>query len=304
VALVLGGGGARGIAHVGVLRFLEEVGFTPHIICGSSIGAIIGARYAQVLSWRVVWEDVNRALESEAFKEASSEFSDETEGNPFQEFMRIVNRGIACTKAFASMSLVSEEAYMNALSQFIPQDTLIEETRVAFAAVAVDLVSGREVVITRGSILKAVAASASIPGIFPPVKWNGMLLADGGWIDVLPASAARILGADVVVGVWVGKKIDVMEPLNNTFDVVYRADDIARHYLNWIRRDECDVIIEPDVGTYLWNQFSAKDELFEKGYEAAASSWARIKGTLSKVRILRYFRRSPDRRGVFRPVVV
>ena len=286
VALALGGGGARGIAHIGVLKFFEEVGFRPSIICGTSIGAIVGARYAQVPSWKVLWEDLHRSLESESFKRASSEFS-ERESNPFQEFMRLISKGIALSKAMATTSLVSERAFFTALGEFIPHDTLIEETRITFAAVAADLLSGREVILARGSIIKAVAASASIPGIFPPIRWGDMLLTDGGWVDVVPAFAARVLGADFVIGVWVSKSLELCERLGNAFDVVYRSDDIARYYLGWMRREECDALIEPEVGSYLWNQFEAKDELFEAGYVAAKRAWPRIKRAMAAFRLKR-----------------
>ncbi len=278
VALVLGGGGARGFAHVGVLRFLEEQGFVPHIICGSSIGAIIGGKYALVPSWRVLWEHINRALESEAFERASSEFVESSEkGNPFQEFWSIISKGLAYSRALTTCSLVSLDNYMAAFREFFPHDPLIEHTRIPFAAVAVDLVSGREVILTRGSMVKAVAASSSIPGVFPPIRWLGeMLLVDGGWVDVLPALAAYLLGADVTIGVWVGKDISVYQEVKNAFDVVYRADEIARHYLNWLRRRECTFIIEPDVGRYMWNEFDRREEILQRGYEAAERTWPEI----------------------------
>lgn len=298
-ALVLGGGGARGIAHIGVLKFLEEVGFVPDIICGTSIGAIIGARYAQVPSWKVVWEDVNCALESETFEKASSEFMEENDKkNPFQEFMSIISKGIAYSKAIATTSLVSEKSYLKALQEFIPYDTLIEETRIPFAAVATDLLTGKEVILTKGPIIKAVAASASIPGIFPPIKWGNYLLTDGGWVDVLPALAAYILGADFIIGVWVSKSLDLLEEMKNAFDIVYRADDIARFYLNWLRRNECDAIIEPDVGHYTWNQFNEKDEIFKKGYDAAKSTWPEISKCLKKGKIFNSFTQTEEEKDL------
>ena len=296
IALVLGGGGARGIAHIGVLKFLEEQGFCPNIICGTSIGAIVGARYSQVLSWKVVWEDVNRALESEAFEKASSEFLDENEKkNPFQEFMNIISKGIAYSKALTHTSLVSEKSFINALEVFIPQNTLIEETRIPFAAVATDLISGHEVIITRGPIVKAVAASSAIPGIFPPIEWGRYLLVDGGWVDVLPAIAAYILGADFIIGVYVGKNLELTEEIKNSFDVVYRSDDISRHYLNWLRKDECDFIIYPNVGHILWNQFHQKDLLFQEGYKAAKEAWPKIKRAMAKAKLKRFLPSSKKR---------
>ncbi len=289
IGLALGGGGARGLAHIGVLKILEENGIKPDIICGTSIGAIVGGKYAHIPSWRIVWEDVVRAIEGEAFKKAGMELFAEEEGrkNPFQEFLKVVEKGILYSRAIASTSLVSPKAYMEAIKDFFGQDFLIEETRIPFAAVATDLITGAEVIITRGSMVKAVAASAAIPGIFPPVKWHDFLLIDGGWTEILPATCARLMGADFVIGVWIGKDISEFAGVNNSFEVVSRADEITRHYLGVLRKKECDFIIEPDVGKFVWSEFDKKDEIFVKGEKAAAETMKELKKKLKQEKLKR-----------------
>jgi len=191
IGLALAGGGARGLSHIGVLKVFEERGVIPDIICGTSIGAIVGGKYALVPSWKVVWEDYKRSFEGEAFKKAGMELLQEEEThNPFQEFLKIINRGIVYSKALTSLSLVSLKSYLEAIEDYFLYDTFIEETRIPFGAVALDMKTGKEVLLTRGSLVKAVAASSALPGIFPPVPWGDYLLVDGGWVDVMPSSCA------------------------------------------------------------------------------------------------------------------
>ncbi len=293
IGLALGGGGARGLAHIGVLKVLEENGIIPDIICGTSIGAVVGGKYAHIPSWRVVWEDVVRAIEGEAFKKAGMELFEEEEDerkNPFQEFLKVVEKGILYSRAIASTSLVSLKAYMEAVKDFFGRDFLIEETRIPFAAVATDLIKGAEVIITRGSMVKAVAASAAIPGIFPPIKWHDFLLVDGGWTEVLPATCARLLGADFVIGVWIGRDISEFSGVSNSFEVVSRADEITRHYLGVLRKSECDFIIEPDVGKFVWSEFDKKEEIFVRGEEAAEERIGELKKKLKQENLKKLFR--------------
>ncbi len=293
IALALGGGGARGLSHVGVLKVLEENGIIPDIICGTSIGAIIGGKYAHIPSWKTVWEDVLRAIEGEAFKRAGMElFEEEDEKkNPFHEFLKVIEKGILYSRAIASTSLVSYKAYIEAIKDFFGRDFFIEETRMPFAAVATDLITGAEVILSRGSMVKAVAASSAIPGIFPPIEWNNFLLVDGGWTEVMPSTCARLMGADFVIGVWIGRDISEFLGVHNSFEVVSRADEITRHYLGVLRKQECDFIIEPDVGKFVWSDFDKKEEIFKKGEEAASESIERLKKIIKMKRLTTLFKK-------------
>lgn len=173
IGLALGSGSARGLAHIGVLRALREAGLTVDVVAGTSIGALIGAVYAA------------GKLDSLAAT--------------FQSFDR---RRIA---SFFDVALprsgLLDGARISALVRsHVPSETIAELPK-PFAAVATDVASGEEVVIRSGDVIDAVRASISVPGILTPVRWNGRILVDGGLVNPVPVTAARALGAGVVIAV-------------------------------------------------------------------------------------------------------
>lgn len=178
VGLALGGGSARGWAHIGVIRVLEEEGIEPEIICGTSMGALVGAAYAtdqldnlEEVARSMRWRDVVG-------------FVDPT----------LVGGLVKAKRAFAFLHRRLE-------------DHLIEEIEVPFAAVATDLTTGREVWLREGPMLKAVRASCALPGLVQPV-WDGhRWLADGVLVNPVPASVCRSLGADTVIAVDLGRSL-------------------------------------------------------------------------------------------------
>lgn len=172
IGLVLGGGAARGWAHIGVLRALQEAGIKPDVVCGTSIGALVGAVYANGdLDWlehwvsRLTWQTVVRLLDVR------------------------VSGGILGGKKVI-------EVFSNRFS-----DRAIPDLPVSFAAVATELDTGREVWLQEGSVIDAVRASIAIPGIFPPVWRDGVWLVDGGLSNPVPVSVARALRSDCVIAI-------------------------------------------------------------------------------------------------------
>jgi NTE family protein len=178
VGLALGSGSARGWAHIGVIRALEKAGVRPDLLCGTSIGALVGAAYAA--------GDLDR-LESWA-----------------------TGLGIGDVVGFVDVSLSGGLLKGDRLMEFFRlhfADRPIEELGVPFAAVATSLHTGAEVWLRRGSTLDAVRASIALPGLFAPVRWEGALLVDGGLVNPVPVSLARALGADIVIAVDLGSDI-------------------------------------------------------------------------------------------------
>ena len=173
IGLALGSGSARGWAHIGVLRALGEAGIEPDVVCGTSIGAIVGALYA---SGRL---------------------------DAFEGWVRKLTRRDVL--AYLDVSLAGggfiEGKRLADVFRAHFGDITIEQLPVPFVAVATDLMSGREVWLRKGSLLQALRASMSLPGIFTPVKQNGTWLVDGGLVNPVPISVCRALGADLVIAV-------------------------------------------------------------------------------------------------------
>ena len=175
IALVLGGGAARGFAHVGVIRVLEQEQVPIDMIVGTSVGSLIGAIYAY---------DVN------SFELEWSAFTLERD-DVFDYDLRTVLSGMGAAKGDKLEEFVRAK---------VPTVN-IEDLKIPFAAVATDLNRGARVVLDRGPVARAVRASCAIPGVFPPVEHQGSLLVDGGVLDNIPASVARERGADIVIAV-------------------------------------------------------------------------------------------------------
>lgn len=169
--LALGGGGARGIAHLGVLKVLDETGLRPDFITGTSAGSIVGALYAGGYTWETI--------------------SEVTHAHDWTDMV---------TPVFPRMGLVRGDRLEKRLTDLLG-DRAIEELDVPFKAITVDLESGELFIMDRGPVARAVLASCSIPGIFEPLEHEGRLLVDGGVLNNLPTDVCREMGADVVLGV-------------------------------------------------------------------------------------------------------
>lgn len=173
IGLALGSGAARGWGHIGVIRALVRSGIRPDIVCGSSMGALIGAAYAAgTLDGLADWAD------------------------------KLSNRQVLRLMDFSLTSggLIEGGRLMEELDGFVA-DTSIESLPMAYAAVAADLDSGEEIWLKDGSLSQAVRASMALPGLFAPVRRQGRWLMDGGLVNPVPVSLCRDLGADVVIGV-------------------------------------------------------------------------------------------------------
>ncbi len=178
LGLALGSGSARGWAHLGVLRALEQAGIRPDIVCGTSIGALVGAAYA--------------AGELDRFE---------------QWVLRLkVADVLGFLDVTLSSGLVKGERLMSSFHRNVV-DRPIEELNTPFAAVATALHSGAEIWLRSGSTLSAVRASIAMPGLFTPVLHDGMVLVDGGLVNPVPVSLARAMGADIVIAVDLGSDI-------------------------------------------------------------------------------------------------
>ena len=246
IGLALGGGGARGIAHLGVWQRLQELGIPIHCVAGTSIGAIAGAIIA-----------AGRVDEALAWCEMSS-----WKKLPGLIFDR------PTTKALLLGRRVEEK-----LRQIIAAERFADLS-MPYAAVATDLNTGEAVVMQEGNLISAVRASMSIPGVFSPIERDGRVLVDGGLVNPLPVSACRALGAEVIIAVDVNPLGDPaaakpFEKLHIT-DVLLKSFGIFNYELT--RRElavnKPDVLIRPDVGQVVALDFRRVGPLVEIGRRA------------------------------------
>lgn len=251
VGLVLGGGAARGFAHVGVIRVLEREKIPFDVIVGTSVGSLVGAIYADKKS--------SFELEWIAFLLGEKDLFDYT----FTQLTQGLVRGDRLEE-FVQRRLAARE---------------IPELKIPFAAVATDIQSGETVVLRTGSVARAVRASSSIPGIFIPVRHQGRLLVDGGVLNNIPVDVARSLGAEVVIAVDLGATSKAAQ-VNNIFDAIVQTLHLMGAQSVEARLREADVVIRPAVTHFSAFDFSKKKEMVAVGIQAAEQALPRIREKL------------------------
>jgi NTE family protein len=250
IALVLGGGAARGFAHVGVIRALEQEKIPIDMIVGTSVGSLIGAIYASnVNSFELEW----------------TAFSLEKD--------QIFDYGIF--SAFTSMGFAKGDKLEEFVKSKVPVAN-IEDLKLPFAAIATDLNRGTRVVLDHGSVAKAVHASSAIPGVFSPVDHQGKLLVDGGVIENVPSSVAWERGADIVIAVDISQNV-INFNVTNLIDVMLQAVTIMSSENVKYMRKNADVLITPAVGDVGMLDFTQKKRCMQAGIEAAQKAMPDIK---------------------------
>ncbi len=287
VGLALGGGAARGLSHIGVLKVLEEHDIPIELIVGTSVGALVGGVYATTRSAAATEKRFRDFIFSGQFKRARFDFlkeSRQTQPRLLYNFVSLIKKGIFYSFSMAKTSWISAEHFEHNINSVL-DDVRIEDTAVAFAAVATDLNRGEEVVLRHGSLRRAVSASSAVPGLLPPVPWDGRLLIDGGWMCKVPVLPALRLGASIVLGVDVSKEIEDTSGLRSGLDIMVRANALKAEALKTMQCRFADVLIEPDVDHVHWADFSAVDQCIRLGEEAARSKIAEMK---RQIRVARF----------------
>ncbi len=233
--IALGGGAARGAAHIGVLRALQEHDTRPDFITGTSIGALVGGLYA----FGVDLDDLRKAAMG----------------------LRWVDMAAATLSRYG---LLSNGEIGKLVARFVG-DKRLEDAPIPFAALATDIHSGTPVVLKEGRLIDAIVASTSIPGIFVPAQHQGRMLVDGGLVENVPLSPLKAMGAEVLMAVDIngGRRYDKPQ---NVIDVILNAMDIAIDTTTQSQLRDADVVISLDLADYSRTDGRDVRELVAEGY--------------------------------------
>jgi len=295
IGLALGGGGARGLAHIGVLRVLEEEKIPIDLIAGTSIGALMGGAYASGMNPDELQKKADEYLNSPEFQSSAINAFEtahaKEEVGLTQRIQAYLRNRFYLIQALFKPGILSNEDFQATIDYFIP-DIQVEETRIPFRAVATDLVSGEQITFSKGSLRQAVMASCAVPGAIAPVKEGERLLSDGGIICLVPSPVARQEGADIVIAVVVDRGIGSEEP-RTVVDVYLRVNEIMGERLKQCELADADVVIRPEVGDLHWSSFSQAMNLIDEGENAAREKLDDIRRLMPGIKNWFRFRKLP-----------
>jgi NTE family protein len=252
IGLALGGGFARGFAHLGVLQVLEQNHIPIACIAGTSVGSILGAAYASGAPLaRII-----ATCRTLRFRDIGS--------------WRVSRLGLASNHRLGD------------LVERVFDSKQFDDLRIPLAVVATDLNTGEPVVLTHGNLVDAIRASCAFPGLFEPVKIGTRCLADGGLVAPVPTRAAREMGAEFVLGVSVGIQDGDRGSPSNIFQVVTRAVSAAQKHQLEVWERYADLVVRPDVQSFAWDAFDRADEAIEAGAAVAWRALPRIQKYLER----------------------
>ena len=251
LGLALGGGFARGIAHIGVLRVFEAEEIPIDFLAGTSVGALIGATFASGTS---LAEMERQGIETH-----------------FRDFGRWT---------LSRMGMATNDRLEHYLHKFTPAK-FFSELKIPLSIVATDIMTGESVHFTDGELGPAIRASCAYPGLFMPVHHQGRILVDGFLTETVPAEAARDMGADIVVGVHLEPGL-IESPPRNTIEIISRSFSIIQTAAAQLWHTDVDVLIEPEVHHILWDEFAKTPQLVAAGEAAARRALPKIRALLAK----------------------
>ncbi len=278
VGVVLSGGGAKGVAHIGALKVLEEAGIPVDYIAGTSMGAIVGGMYAigytpHMLDSMVRTQNWTYLL-SDRVPRSNMAFLERESREKYLLSVPLTRE----RKLKMPSGLVAGHNIYNLFSELTIDyhDSIsFDKLPIPFACVAYDMVTGKPVVLDRGSLPQAIRASMSIPGAFQPIRTNGMVLVDGGIANNFPADVAKKMGADIIIGIDVGAGLRTEDELNNLADLFDQITNFTGLETLEQNKKLADFYVHPDIEPYNAASFSAEaiDTLLLRGETAMRERW-------------------------------
>ncbi|MFC1631484.1 patatin-like phospholipase family protein [Candidatus Omnitrophota bacterium] len=292
VGLALGGGGVRGLAHIGVLRVFEQEGIPIDYIVGTSMGAVIGAGYALLGQSLPLEQKVLELLKRDEIVKLEALAA---ESRP-EEKRKIIESLASFVKELLLWNLkgikrcITSGAETKMIIKELTKDADFSQTKIPFACVACDLRTGEEVILKTGRMVESIMASSSVPAVFPPVEIGKRLLVDGAMTSEVPVEAVRSLGLDFVIAVNVESKI-FYEKFRNGMDILFQSDEIRSHELIRLKLAFADFVINPWLEDISWAAFSKGQTCIQQGEQAARQSIKKLKQALVKKRRMFFFKK-------------
>jgi NTE family protein len=253
IGLALGGGAARGFAHIGVIKALESQGIVPDIVVGTSAGSVVGALYAA--------GNNATTLQKMAYDMDESAISD-----------------WALPLFSKSSGVLKGEALQAYVNKAVNHRT-IEKLKIPFGAVASDLKTGQPILFQRGNTGMAVRASSAVPGVFQPVTISGHTYVDGGLVAPVPVRFARDMGAEFIIAVNISTQADA-QATNSSLEVIMQTFSIMGQRINQLELRDADIVIQPPLGRMGSSDFNNRAVAMQAGERATMAVMAQLKQKL------------------------
>lgn len=253
IGLALGGGAARGFAHIGVIKALEAQGIVPDLVVGTSAGSVVGALYAagnNASALQKMAIDMDEAAISDWALPLFSKSSGVLKGEALQAF---VNKAV--------------------------NHRTIEKLKIPFGAVASDLKTGQPILFQRGNTGMAVRASSAVPGVFQPVKIGEHTYVDGGLVAPVPVRFAREMGAEFIIAVNISTQAEA-QATNSSLEVIMQTFSIMGQRINQLELRDADIVIQPPLGKMASNDFNNRAGAMQAGERATLAVMAQLKQKL------------------------
>lgn len=275
VAVVLAGGGAKGAAHIGVLKALEELRVPVDVITGTSMGSYVGGLYATGMSADEIESFIETVDWNSGYRDRVDRSQRKVQDKEYEDrYQLTTDLGLRWGEVRASRGIVQGQGMLKLLRETtgnLPPFASFDDLAIPYRSVATDIIELKPVVIGEGYLVDAMMASMSVPGALPPYQLNGKMLVDGGVTNNMPVDVAHDLGADVVIAVDIGTEYKDEEDFTTFLTV---ADQLSNYLVRSTTARQAELLtdkdffLRPDVGDMETTEFDRMPEAFEKGYQA------------------------------------
>lgn len=282
IGLVLSGGGAKGLAHIGVLKVLEEEGIKIDYIAGTSMGAIIGGLYASGYTASEL-DSIFKIVDAEALvrdyiPRISKSFYEKRNDEIYALTLPFENFKIGVPKAFSKG--MYNYNLLSRLLAHVRHERDFNNLKTPFLCIATDVETGGQVVLREGSLPQAILASGAFPSLYSPVEIDGRLLIDGGVVNNYPIEELRGMGADIVIGVDVQDGLKSRDDIQSAPDLLFQISNFSMYHNMEQKKSDTDIYIKPNISGYSVVSFEDGEEIIKRGVEAA-------KNEISKLELLK-----------------